>query len=266
MYLPLAAIVTLFMVGGYRLIQMISRQTSDASDSLRHSRLPNAIPAVTALILACVLSMISAKRVAAYNDPIALWREVIQHQPNNFVAHDNLGSLLLNAKRQGDESSRPIGTSADANAEAIEYLRRAIELSPDVAATHNNLGIALANGGHTAESAKEFQRAVELKPDFAKAHSNLGIALFQLGQQLQGIEHLELGVKLNPNMASAYSNLAQGLAMMHRPDDAIATAKKGLEIARSTNQQAMFNQIENWLLRYQNEQKQNPEGRSTSPD
>ena len=51
--------------------------------------------------------------------------------------------------------------------------RRALELKPDYAEAHNNLGIALKEQGNLDEAIACYRRALELKPDYAEAHSNL---------------------------------------------------------------------------------------------
>ena len=55
--------------------------------------------------------------------------------------------------------------------------KRAIELKPDYAQAHNNLGVALMNKGNTNEAISHFKMAIELKPDYAQAQKNLETAL-----------------------------------------------------------------------------------------
>ena len=51
-----------------------------------------------------------------------------------------------------------------------------MELKPDYAEAHNNLGNAFKDRGKLDEAAACYRRALELKPDYAEAHSNLGAA------------------------------------------------------------------------------------------
>ena len=50
-----------------------------------------------------------------------------------------------------------------------------------------------------------------------------------------------------------YPSLVQALAAAQRPNDAIETAQRGIEVARATKQEAMAQQIEEWLKNYQAE-------------
>ena len=53
--------------------------------------------------------------------------------------------------------------------EAVACYRRALELKPDYAEAHNNLGNALKDQGKLDEAVACYRRALELKPDYAEA-------------------------------------------------------------------------------------------------
>ena len=53
--------------------------------------------------------------------------------------------------------------------------RRALELKPDYAEAHTNLGAAFMDQGKLEEAVACCRRALELKPDLAAAHNNLGL-------------------------------------------------------------------------------------------
>ena len=66
--------------------------------------------------------------------------------------------------------------------EAVACYRRALELKPDFAEAHSNLGNALKDLGKLDKAVACYRRALELKPDSAEAHSNLGSALKEQGK------------------------------------------------------------------------------------
>ncbi len=172
-------------------------------------------------------------------------------------------------------------------AEAIEPLQRAIRLQPDYAVAHNNLGIALNMKGEVANAIVEFQRSLKINSDYAYAHNSWGNALYGIGEKLPAIEHFKQAVRIDPNDASAHYNLAsvlaevgqtgeaishfqqaihvrpgfmpayvslaQALASANRTNEALAAAEKGIESAKSTNQTAAAEQLEEWLKHYQTE-------------
>jgi len=66
--------------------------------------------------------------------------------------------------------------------EAELSTRKAIELNPDFADAHYNLGIILKDLGKLKEAELSYRKAIKIKPDYAEAYSNLGVILKDLGQ------------------------------------------------------------------------------------
>ena len=72
-------------------------------------------------------------------------------------------------------------TLAEPN-DALACYQKAVELKPDWAEAHNNVGLGLAEQGKQADAAASFRRALELNPHFAEVHHNLGNALLKAGR------------------------------------------------------------------------------------
>ena len=81
---------------------------------------------------------------------------------------------------------------------------------PDLAAAHNNLGIALVAEGKNEEAISHHKMAIKLNPD-ALAHYNLGNALFQKGEIKEAIDHYRETLKLKPDLVAAQKNLETAL-------------------------------------------------------
>ena len=79
-----------------------------------------------------------------------------------------------------------------------------------------------------------YREALELKPDYAEAHSNLGYALFQLRQLPEAIDHWQKAVELQPNNAGALNNLAWVLATC--PIDQLRDGGKAVALAQRASQ------------------------------
>ena len=136
-------------------------------------------------------------------EAIAAYRRALELKPDFPGAHNNLGNVLGGTgpirrshrrvsprPRTGNPITRKPTTiwatplpERGQFGEAMAAYRRALELKPDYAEAHNNLGNALRSGwaGSTKPSAA-YRRALELKPDYADAHNNLGDALWDGGQ------------------------------------------------------------------------------------
>jgi tetratricopeptide (TPR) repeat protein len=100
--------------------------------------------------------------------------------------------------------------------EAIACYRRALELKPDFAEVHSNLGNALNEQRKPDEAAACYRRALELKPDFADAHGNLAGALRDQGKPDEAIACYRRAVELKPDDAEAHANL--GIALEETGD------------------------------------------------
>ena len=71
-------------------------------------------------------------------------------------------------------------------AEAVRCFGRAIEISPDLAIAHYNLGLALQWQGLFSDAIAAFRRAIAIAPDFAEAHAKLGNLLMFNGDRRRG--------------------------------------------------------------------------------
>ncbi len=87
-------------------------------------------------------------------------------------------------------------------------LHKAIEIKPNYAEPHYNLGIILSDLGNLKDAELSYRKAIEIKPDFAEAHSNLGSILRDLGNLQEAEISLSKAIELNPNYAKAYYSLS----------------------------------------------------------
>jgi Flp pilus assembly protein TadD len=61
----------------------------------------------------------------------------------------------------------------------IVHYERAIDINPNYADAHNNLGNALMQTGRMEEALANFKRALEIKPDFVRADNSRGSFYFE---------------------------------------------------------------------------------------
>ena len=119
--------------------------------------------------------------------------------------------------------------------EAIKHFRQALQVRPDLAEVHFNLGLALKSQGELDDAIKYFRQALQLNPDLAKAHNNLALALTMTGQLDKAIEHFREAVRLKPDYLEPLNRMARILAMhpdpkLRDPGQAIEIAKRAVEL------------------------------------
>ena len=253
MYLPLLALMILFVVGGYALAQRVQK---------RWGGIGFARPAVAALalVLALAFGVFSVKRLAAYNDEMGLWREVLQNQPNNYMAHNNLGRLLTRLGQLPeaiDELELLVAEKPDYYSgfnnlgvalyragrypEAIEALNRALQLNPDYADALQNIGNSLRQMGQLSEAREKLEHALRLRPGDAEAQNNMGVLLDSINQVPRAIERFRLAIQLNPKYAPAHINLGKTLA--ESGDNQEAIRELGLAIELEPNRADLHNDL-----------------------
>jgi protein O-mannosyl-transferase len=215
MYLPLAALVTLFVVGGYLLIQRYLKRKSRDAEAALNTRSKPIVIALPVLLLVVLFGVVSAMRLVAYNDPIRLWQHVVQHQPNNYTAHYNLGMMLNQAGRE---------------AESFAELQAAVAANPNSANARSAFGFALMSAGRLPEAAESLQAALAIDPDHVGALNNMGRLFILLERNSKAISHLQHALQKNPNHADAHHNLGKALANVGQTDAAIEELRTALRL------------------------------------
>jgi tetratricopeptide (TPR) repeat protein len=114
--------------------------------------------------------------------------------------------------------------------ESVAEWKRALEISPDDAKAHNNLGRALAGKGDFTQAIVHWRKALEIDPRYWEAHNNLAVALIGEGRLSDAIGHLRQVLEGNPYYAEVHGNLGRALALTGKSDEAIAEWRKAIEL------------------------------------
>ena len=119
---------------------------------------------------------VALHRGGAYDSAEAIYRQVLESEPENHQALQLLGTLLNQTGR---------------NEAAIPLLQKAAQLAPAMPTIWNNLGAAYLNLGRIDEAQGSCLKALALRPDHADAHRNLGMICFQQERFAEALDHLE---------------------------------------------------------------------------
>jgi len=167
-------------------------------------------PLVAALVL--LLGALTWSHCAVFHDDQTLYRATIALNPGCWLAHNNLGTILVNTPGRLPE--------------AIAEFEAALRINPDDPRTHNNLGSALRRiPGRLPGAIAEFETALRSKPDLAEAHNNLGNALARIpGRLPEAIAEFEAALRVKPNYPEAHYNL--GIILAGFPDRLPEAAKQ----------------------------------------
>jgi tetratricopeptide (TPR) repeat protein len=119
-------------------------------------------------------------------------------------------------------------------------IERAIDVSPNVAAAHVNLAMALNALGRFEAAIRACDRALTLDPDSAGAHANRGNALIALGRFQGALASYDRVVALAPTYAEAHYNRANALRDLRRFGASLASYERAIAL-RPTYVEALNN-------------------------
>lgn len=200
MYLPLAAVVTGVVLGGYRLAAVAVERGAVERATVRAL----GMGAVGAVVVGYVLA--TAARNRDYASEFVLWRDVIAKRPGSAIAHSDLGTVL---RAQGRLDV------------AIAEYRESLRLRPFYPEARFNLANALFEAGRSEEAAREYESVLRLRPDFWEARVNFGVLLLQTGRLSEAESHFRAALDVRPEATDARRNLAICLARQGRIDEAL---------------------------------------------
>ena len=144
-----------------------------------------------------------------------LYRSILENQPTNLDANNNLGVALQGLGRLN---------------EAEVSFRKAIELKPDYLNAHYNLSNTLFQLNRFDEAEASYKKVIELKPDYTVAYNNLGATLLKLKRFDEAETSYRKVIELKPDYAEAHFNLGNTLKTLSRLDEAETSFKKAIEI------------------------------------
>ena len=201
-YLPLIGLVGLAAAGAGTLLERLAQPWRSYA-------------VAGGLALVSLLAFASHRYAANFRSEEALWIYTLERNPQAWVAHNNLGNVLL------QNGHLP---------EATTHFEQAIRLNPGYAEPHNNLGNALYRLGRTPEAIGHFEQALRLNADFAEAHANLGNCLVQVGRVPEAIGHYRQALRINPGVVEVCNNLGNVLFLAGQTQEGIKLLRQAVSI------------------------------------
>jgi len=153
-------------------------------------------------------------RAGRLQDAESIYRQILQHDPNNVDAIHLLGLL---AHQTGHQDA------------AEQMLNRAIALGAGAEA-YNNLGSVWRARGDMDRAFAAYNKASELRPNLPEPQTNLGLLLHNAGRFDEALVHHRRALELNPNLVDAQHNLAMTLDRMGKADEATNAWEKALDL------------------------------------
>jgi tetratricopeptide (TPR) repeat protein len=119
--------------------------------------------------------------------------------------------------------ARGIALEEDPNThgEAIAAYHRVLELAPNHAAAHINLGTLYYNRQEFGLAERHYRDAIEADPRYALAYFDLGNVLDETGRVHEAVQIYNTALQLAPTYADAHYNLALAYEKLREPRKAL---------------------------------------------
>lgn len=147
------------------------------------------------------------------NYALKYYKKAVGVEPTNIFALSSIGSIYI--------SSNP--------KKAIEYLKKAIKINPNLSDGHFNLGICLGSTGNTTDAIKHFEETIKLDPRYSPTYGHLQFQLRKNCEWKRADEIFKTVKKVNEN------NLKDGILPAQTPFEAVVfndNLKENFDIAR----------------------------------
>jgi len=231
--------------------------------------------AISAAVLLFALGILTHMQVKNWQNGFTLFGYALKVTENNTIAESNFGIAFFKAGRYN---------------EAVSYLTKAIRISPTNFNARNNLGKVYLKQGKLNEAKACFDELIKQKQDSPQGYVNLAIAYYQQGKYDLAMQNCAKAEQLELNNAEVFNNiawifatvgdlsandanraigyarraceltayndandmdtLAVAYAAAGKFQDAITTAEKALNIAKTTGQENTAREIQSRLELY----------------
>jgi tetratricopeptide (TPR) repeat protein len=131
--------------------------------------------------------------------------KLLPHAPRSYELHELLGMVYA---------------SLSQNDKALEHLKTAVDIKPDLAEARINLGATLVRAGNAEWAAEQFQKAVTLEPKNFDANHNLGEFYVQSGKLAEAQPYLEQAQHIRPESYDNGYDLAMADFLLSKGSEA----------------------------------------------
>jgi tetratricopeptide (TPR) repeat protein len=146
---------------------------------------------------------------------VDLYRESLVGDPGNARTYYDLALAL---DRTGDDAGER------------QALEKALQLDPQLAPVHNQLGLLHLQARQNSQAEEQFKAAIALDPQYAEAQNNLGVLYGQLSRDADAERLFRQATENNPQYGQAFANLGLILAGESRDTEAAQALESALRL------------------------------------
>ena len=144
-----------------------------------------------------------------------LYKKVLDINPNNLSACNNLGIILTNLNNFKD---------------AEKYYLKAIKINPNYADANYNIAGLYKSTENIDDSIKYYKKTILIKPNYTDAYNNIGLIYFEKGEYIIAKKYFEKAITINPQSVNALNNLGIIFDTVNQYENAINCYNKVINI------------------------------------
>ena len=137
-------------------------------------------------------SYLTVQQNNIWRDPLRFYQLALEHSPNSYRAHNEIGIIYLGQDRLDM---------------AISEFKQAVALNPMFDQAYDNMGVAYDKKGDFDNAISQYKRALEINPNNPKIYNNLGNAYNKTNRLNDAEETYKKALRLAPDFKSVYNNL-----------------------------------------------------------
>jgi len=132
---------------------------------------------------------------------------------------------------------------------AIAEFEKAIKINPELLAPYNLMGYSYRYLGNYAAAEKALQKYIDLIPDDPNPYDSYAELLLEMGKFEKSIEYYRKALKISPDFVASYMGIATNYNLMDKHQAAREELKKFYEIARDDGQRrtALFTEAVSYV-------------------
>lgn len=244
MYLPVAGVAALVVIGGYALLR-------NAKSDVRRIAIGLAVVAIGALVVRTVV------RNRDFSSAVACWASAVEATPENYRAWLNLGAAHLFAAQSATGPA-----AVEHRSQARVALLRTLELRPVTSEAAANLGFLMKAEGRIDDAIRYYEiasahrprafidadlcglytqrgrlddaervgaRALDAEPNNVTALVNMGVLVGMRGDGLDAIPYFRKAIAIKPDYPAAHANLGMVLSRKGYLDAGRMHLERGLQ-------------------------------------
>ena len=170
---------------------------------------------------ALVKKALWAEEAGNYREAIAIYKEVLKRNPNDFNATNSVAGVYGGLGQFAEESA---------------WANKAIRISPNDFRGYVNLGNALAGSGKVNDAKLAFAKAASLAPKSPIPVYSQGLVAEQQGNLAESVSFYKKAIELDSRFEPAYLNLAALYANQKKFDAALEFLNKLLAVDASNKE------------------------------